>query len=93
MGTLFDDIRAAVEDGRYIVGWHADERCEERGIAAWQVVSGIAESRSMREQPRSQPNPYVVVRQMLADGVEVEAVWAWLAQTRRAMLVTVFFPE
>jgi hypothetical protein len=25
-----------------VVSWHADERCEERGITAWQLVAGLA---------------------------------------------------
>jgi hypothetical protein len=47
----------------------------------------------LRERPRSKPNPSVVVRQELADGREVEAIWAWLAETMRAMLVTVYFRD
>ena len=30
VGAIFDKIRKAVIDDRYIVSWHADERCEER---------------------------------------------------------------
>lgn len=67
--------------------------CEERGVTDWQLVSGLENSKLVRERPLSQPNPSVVVRTVLAGGVEVEVVWAWLAQSRRAKLVTVFFPE
>lgn len=84
---------AAVEADRFVVSWHADERCEERGVSAWQLIAGIKESTLVRERPRSKPNPSVVLQQELADGSEVEAIWAWLAESQRAMLVTVYFQE
>ncbi len=93
MGRLFDHIRAAIHDDRYVVSWHADERCEERGVTAWQLVAGLDDANLVRERPRSKPNPSVVVRERLVDGVEVEVIWAWLSETRRAQLVTVFFQD
>ncbi len=93
MGVLFDKIRSAVRDDRYIVSWHADERCEERGVTDWQLVLGLAEAELLRERPRSRPNPSVVVREVLPDGREVEVVWSWLARSHRAKLVTVFFRD
>jgi hypothetical protein len=93
VGRLLDKIRTAVDDGRYVVAWHADERCEERAVTAWQLVVGLTDAELTREYPRSRPNPTALVRETLADGTEVEVVWAWLAQSGRAKLVTVFFPE
>jgi hypothetical protein len=90
MGKLYDQIRSAIEDGRYLISLHADERCEERGITAWQLVAAFDEANLIRERPASQPNPSVVVSQILVDGTEVEAIWAWLSQSRRAKLVTVY---
>jgi hypothetical protein len=65
----------------------------KRGVTAWQLVAGIEDAKLMRERPRSKPNPSVVLQQQLADGSEVEAIWAWLAESKRAMLVTVYFRE
>lgn len=93
MGELFDKVREAVREDRFLVSWHADERCEQREVAAWQVVAGVEEARLVRERPVSKPNPSVVVRQELADGTEVEVVWAWMPESRRAILVTVYFLE
>ena len=93
MGRLFDQIREAIEEGRYLVSLHADERCEERGVSAWQLVADFGQAELVRERPASQPNPSVIVRQMLADGSEVEAIWNWLSQTRRAKLITVYEGE
>jgi len=93
MGKLFDKIRAAVLDERYLVSWHASERCAERRLTEWELVVGLEEARLVRERPRSNPNPSVVVRQFLVDGSQVEVVWSWLAHSRRAKLVTVFFRE
>lgn len=91
MGRLFEKIKQAVRDDRFLVGWHADERCEERGVSDWQIVSGLADAELVRERPRSKPNPSVVVRQVLPDGGEVEVIWSWLARTGQAKLVTVYF--
>ena len=93
MGKLLENIVAAVRADRFIVSWHADERCEERGVTAWQLVAGIEDADLVRERPRSKPNPSVVLRQQLADGSEVETIWAWLAETKRAMLVTVYYRD
>jgi hypothetical protein len=38
MGRLFDEIRRLVADDRYVVGQHASERLDERGIMEWQLL-------------------------------------------------------
>ncbi len=43
MSQLFNTIRQLVATGRYIVGQHAVERLDERGILEWQVVVGLDE--------------------------------------------------
>ncbi|HVX87004.1 MAG TPA: DUF4258 domain-containing protein [Phycisphaerae bacterium] len=91
MPTIFDTIQEAVREERFLVSWHADERCEERAITAWQIAVGLESARLMQARPHSQPNPTVIVRQLLADGSEVEVVWAWLEASRRAVLVTVYW--
>ena len=93
MGKLLKTIQVAVRDDRFVVSWHADERCEEREVSAWQLAVGIEDAELVRERPRSKPHPSVVVRQPLADGSDVEVVWAWLADSGRAKLVTVYFRE
>ncbi|HUY33104.1 MAG TPA: DUF4258 domain-containing protein [Pirellulales bacterium] len=93
MGAIFDKIREAVADGRYVVSWHADERCEEREVTDWQLVAGVDDAELVRERPASKPNPSIVVRQVLQDGSEVEVIWSWMAQSRRAKLVTVYFSD
>jgi hypothetical protein len=93
MGKLYERICKAVREDRFIVSFHADERCEERGVSPWQLVVGLDQSRLIRERPRSHPNPSVVVRSELVDGSEVEVIWAWLEDTQRAKLVTVYFGD
>ncbi len=39
MAQLFDVIRKLVAEERYVVGQHASERLEERGIMEWQSIS------------------------------------------------------
>ena len=91
MGQLFETIRRLVADERYVVGEHAAERLEERRILEWQAVSGLDAGELIAERPRAKPNPTVEVRQSLADGTEVKAVWSYLRQTGVAKLVTIHF--
>ena len=42
MGELFDTIRQLVAEEKHVVGEHASERLEERGIMEWQVVAAVA---------------------------------------------------
>jgi len=93
MGKLVEQIRSAVANDRFYVAWHADERCEERGITAWQLVAGLEQAELVRERPKNKPNPSVVVRQILEDGSEVEVIWSWLRETRQTKLVTVYLVE
>jgi hypothetical protein len=84
MGKLFDQICLAVEEDRFFVAWHADERCEERGITAWQLVAGLIDAELVRERPRSKPNPSIVVRQLLEDGGRGDLVMVKCNQTGEA---------
>ncbi len=93
MGRIWEQIRTAVREDRFLVSWHDDERCEERGVTDWQLVAGIDDAKLVNERPGSRPNPSVIVRQELMDGGEVEVIWAWLRESRRAKLVTVYFRD
>ena len=43
MGKLFDTICRLVTEEKYVVGEHAVQRLEERGILEWQAVVGLEE--------------------------------------------------
>ncbi|MBI2478707.1 MAG: DUF4258 domain-containing protein [Planctomycetia bacterium] len=90
MGKLFNKIREAVANDRFVVSWHADERCE---VTAWQLVAGLQDAELIRERPPSKPLPSVVVCIELVDGSAVEVIWAWMSESRRAKLVTVYFRD
>jgi hypothetical protein len=62
MGRLLDEIRAAVRQDRWLVSWHADERCEEREVTVWQVVAEVGHAELVEECPETTPNPTVLVR-------------------------------
>ena len=93
VGKYYERICQAVREDRFVVSFHADERCEERAVSPWQLVAGLEDSVLVRERPRSKPNPSVIVRTPLADGMEVEVIWSWLDETQRAQLVTVYFGD
>ena len=91
MGQLFDVIRQLIAEERYIIGQHASERLEERGIMEWQVVAGVEDGELIAERPDATPNPAVEVRESLPDGMEYKAVWSQLRRAGVAKLVTVHF--
>jgi hypothetical protein len=91
MGQLWNTIRQLVAEEKYIVGQHASERLEERGIMEWQVVGGLEEGALIAERPEAMPHPAVEVRESLPDGTEFKAVWSYLIQSGVAKLVTVHF--
>jgi hypothetical protein len=91
MAQLFDTIRQLVAEDKYVIGEHASERLEERGIMEWQAVSGLETSELIVERPDATPNPAVEVREALPDGTEFKAVWSHLLQSDVAKLVTVHF--
>jgi len=91
MGQLFETIRELVLADRYLIGQHAAERLEERGIMEWQAVAGVEEGVLLAERTDAIPNPAVEVREFLPDGTEFKAVWSYLRQSQAAKLVTVHF--
>ncbi len=93
MGQLFERIREAVDDERYVIGVHAAQRLRERRIPQWQAVAGLADGVLITERPRSKPNASVEVKQPLPDGTTAKAIWAWLPYHRVAKLVTVHFMD
>lgn len=91
MGQLIDAIRTLVLQQRYLISEHASQRLEERGILEWQVVDGIEHAELLNERSDALPNPTVEVRQVLADGTPVKAVWSRVIMLDVAKLVTVHF--
>lgn len=91
MGQLFDTIRRLVREEKYVVGLHASERLQERGIMEWQAVAGLDDGKLIAERANAKPNPAVEVRETLPDGAEFKAVWSHLRQSGVAKLVTVHF--
>ena len=93
MGKLFATILQLVADEKYVVGEHASEWLEERGIMEWQAVAALADGQLIAEKPKAKPNPTVEVRETLPEGTEFKAVWSHLRQSGAAKLVTVHFFE
>jgi len=91
MGRFFDTIRGLVADDRYVIGEHASERLEERGIMEWQAVTGLESGELIAERPGAKPHSVVEVLELLPDGTEFKAVWSHLPQSGVAKLVTVHF--
>jgi len=91
MESLNDTIRRLVKEEKYIVGQHASERLEERGIMEWQAVEGLIDGVLLAERLHASPNPTIEVREMLPDGTDFKAVWSYIAQIGVAKLVTVHF--
>jgi hypothetical protein len=91
MPQLFQIIQDLIAKGQYIIGQHASERMEERGIMEWQVVDGFRDCVLLLERPQDKPFPSIEVEESLPDGTEVKAVWSHLSNSDVAKLVTVHY--
>ena len=91
MGKLFETVRQLVAAEKYVIGDHASERLEERGIMEWQAAVAMADCMLIVERPKAKPNPAVEVQALLPDGTEFKAVWSLLRQSGVVKLVTVHF--
>jgi hypothetical protein len=90
-GELVAIIKRLIAEEKYLIGQHAIERLEERGIMEWQAVAGVEDGVLIVERPDASPNPAVEFAQSLPDGTEFKAVWSHLRQSGVAKLVTVHF--
>ena len=88
---LFQKLKILVFEERYVIGQHASERLEERGIMELQVVAGLTNGVLLKERLDAQPNPIIEVSQILEDGTVVKAVWSYLGNSGFAKLVTVHY--
>ncbi len=91
MAQLSDAILQLIAQERYLIGIHAANMLEERGIMEWLVVAGVADGRILSERPTTQPNPTIEIDQTLADGTRCKTVWARVVRNNIAKLVTVHF--
>ena len=91
MGRLFQTIRELVNQNRYVIGEHAAERLEERGIMEWQAVEGLEDGDLIKERPDAEPYPAIEVSELLSDGTEFKAVCSQLRRANVAKLVAVHF--
>jgi Domain of unknown function (DUF4258) len=89
MGDLFDKIIEAVQQERFVVSNHADDRLRERKIVVWQVISEIDHAIIVEERPHDTPFPSAIVEQFLPDGTPIRVVWSWDEPHQLARLVTV----
>ncbi len=93
MKSPYDKIKAAIDREKIVFSIHADNRLRERGVVRWQIVEGFTLGELIQSHPASQPDPKILVKQLLADGSEVIAVWVFVESIRCAKLVTVYFEE
>jgi hypothetical protein len=63
----------------------------ERKIEGWQLIDGVEEGETLQIDPSAKPNPKILLRQILADGTPIIAVWAYIKSIRSATLITVYF--
>ncbi len=64
---------------------------QSRRSQGWQAVAGLDDGELIVERRDAKPDPVVEVRESLADGTEIQAVWSHLRQAGVAKRVTVHF--
>ena len=91
MTPLAKTVSDLVLNGKYVIGFHAAERLEQRGILEWQVVDAMERGSYLTERPYSEPLPTVEFNVLLPDGTPVKAVWGYMRNSQVAKLVTVHY--
>lgn len=91
MASLFPRLQAALGGDRVAVSAHAAVRMRQRRVLLWQVIAGTLDGAALRERPEAEPNPTIEVEIVLPDGARAKAVWAFLAESDFANLVTIHF--
>lgn len=89
---LIDQIRSAVQEGRFVVGVTARMQMEDRKVALWQIETGLVDG-NIVEVPESKPHPSILIDQVLLDGTLVVVSWSWLGSSNQAKLISVIFPD
>ena len=83
MGQLFETIRQLVAKEKYIVGQHASERLDERGIMEWQVIAALDNGKLLLEKPHeTESGDRVAINSPRRNGVQGRLV-ALGAERRR----------
>ena len=67
MPELFQIIQGLVANGQYVIGQHASDRMEERGIIEWQVVDGFSDCVLLLERQQDKPFPSIEVEELLPE--------------------------
>jgi hypothetical protein len=93
VGKVYERILEGIREDRLVFSLHAENQLSSRGVLRWQAVAGFWDGRLASEDPRARPNPKILMRQMLPDGTEVVAVWAYVESIDRAKLVTLYFED
>jgi len=86
-------IADAVRAERFAISSHAADRLLERDVEIWQIIDGFDRGETVSIDPKAMPNPKILRRQLLADGIEIVAVWSYDRAARVAKLVTIYFED
>jgi hypothetical protein len=90
---LHQEIRRAIDEDRIVFSVHADNQLVSRKVPRWQAVSGFSSAEFVAAYPKAKPYPKITMRQILADGTPVIAIWSYVRSIRSAKLVTLFFED
>ena len=91
MTHLAKTILRLIESGDWLLGTHADNALDDRGVAEWEVDVAMDGARLLAERPSAHPHPEVEFSGTLSDGTPCKLVWSLLKPGGPAKLVTLHF--
>ena len=87
------DIIEAIQSNRVRITDHADEQAEVDRLSFDEIYFSVLHGETIEDYPDDKPYPSCLVYGKTFGGVPVHSVWAYNAQNRWTVIVTVYVPD
>jgi len=87
------DLIAAIQAGRIRITDHADEEAHYDTLNYDEILLSVIQGEIIEQYIGDRPYPSCLVYGCTFEGEPVHSVWAYNAQTRWAVLITVYRPD
>jgi len=87
---MIEDIKALIEERKYVITLHAKKRMDERGVSSADLITFIMNGDIIEEYPDSEPCPSALILGTVVD-CHCHAVVALCKN--HARIITVYWPD
>ena len=87
------DILNAIQSGQIRITDHADEEAQNDRLSYDEIFSSVLTGEIIEDYHDDKPFPSCLVAGNIFEGKPVHSVWAYNAETKWAVLITVYRPD